>query len=72
MNTITVKVAQYPGEVKEFVISEGSTVRDALNIAGISFGAEQAVTLNGEDVGVGATVTNGSVVLVTKRLKGAC
>ena len=71
MNTITVKVAQYPGEIKEFALEEGSTVGDALRIAGITVSAEQSITLNDESVSTNARITNGSIILVTKRLKGA-
>ena len=71
MNTITVKVAQYPGEIKEFALEEGSTVGDALRIAGITVSAEQSITLNDESVSTNERITNGSIILVTKRLKGA-
>jgi len=36
MNAISVKVANFPGEVKEISVSAGSTIRQCFEIAGIT------------------------------------
>ena len=69
---ITVKVVQYPGEVKEYAVEAGSTVRDILGLAGIVCGAEQAITVNGEEALPATIVNEAGLIAVTKRLKGAC
>ena len=38
---LKIKVGVFPGKVEEFVVENGTTVREALELAGISVGAEQ-------------------------------
>lgn len=68
MNTL--KIGKFPGEIKEYCVSEGITVRDALSLAGIEIGDEMEVKLDGSAVSMDKTINNGNLLLVTKRLKG--
>jgi len=67
----TIKIGTFPGELKEYVVENGTTVAEALALAGLTVGAEQEVKLDGEVVSTSDVVDGGSLLLVTKRLKGA-
>ena len=66
----TIKIGKFPGEINEFVLEEGTTVKEALAMAHIEVENEQEVKMDGAVVDVNS-VANGSLLLVTKRLKGA-
>lgn len=68
---LTLKIGNFPGELKEFAVEKGTTVADALAMASISVGAEQEIKLDGEVVGASDPLESGNLLLVTKRLKGA-
>lgn len=69
---ITIKIGTFPGELKNFALEDGSTVSQALTAAGITIGNEQEVKLDGEVVSMEDTIDSfSSLLLVTKRLKGA-
>lgn len=66
----TIKIGKFPGEINEFVLEEGTTVKEALKMAHIEVEREQEVKMDGAVVDMDS-VANGSMLLVTKRLKGA-
>lgn len=70
---LKIKVGVFPGKVEEFAVEDGTTVAEALEMAGISVGAEQEVKVDGTVTDYNETIpSNASMVLVTKRIKGAC
>lgn len=70
---LKIKVGVFPGKVEEFVVENGTTVREALELASISVGAEQEVKIDGVPVDYNSEIpSEASMVLVTKRIKGAC
>ena len=70
---LKIKVGVFPGKVDEFVVENGTTVREALDLAGISVSAEQEVKVDGVPVDYNTEIpSEASMVLVTKRIKGAC
>lgn len=66
-----IKIGTFPGRTENYVLEDGTTVRKALEMANISVGDEQEVKLDGEVISMDDTVDGGSLLLVTKRLKGA-
>ena len=70
---LKIKVGVFPGKVDEFVVEDGTTVREALELAGISVEAEQEVKVDGVATDYNSEIpSTASMVLVTKRIKGAC
>ena len=70
---LKIKVGVFPGKVDEFVVENGTTVREALELAGISVSAEQEVKVDGVTTDYNTEIpSTASMVLVTKRIKGAC
>lgn len=68
-----IKIGHFPGAINEFGIEDGTTVREALKTAGIAISTEQEVKIDGEAVDLESTVPSGAkLLLVTKRIKGAC
>ena len=69
---IKIKEGVFPGKVDEFVVENGTTVREALEQAGISEGDEQEVKVDGVATDYNTEIpSTASMVLVTKRIKGA-
>lgn len=70
---LKIKVGVFPGKVDEFVVENGTTVREALELAGITVSDEQEVKVDGVATDYNAEIpSTASMVLVTKRIKGAC
>ena len=70
---LKIKVGVFPGKVDEFVVEDGTTVREALDLAGISVSADQEVKVDGVAADYNSEIpSEASMVLVTKRIKGAC
>lgn len=70
---LKIKVGVFPGRVEEFVVENGTTVAEALSMANIALGSEQEVKVDGTATSLDATIPEtASMVLVTKRIKGAC
>lgn len=65
------KIGTFPGRLENYAVEDNTTVRQALEMAGITVGEEQEVKLDGEAVSLDAVVSGGRMLLVTKRLKGA-
>lgn len=69
---LNVKVGMFPGRLEDYALEEGTTVREALEMAGITVGEEQEIKLDGEVVSGDTKLTVGSgVLIVAKRIKGA-
>lgn len=66
----TLKVGTFPGTLKEIVIEDTATVKDALKIAGISVESDQEIKFDGVITDLNSSVANGTLLIVTKRLKG--
>ena len=70
---LKIKIGVLKGREEEFVVEDGTTVREALNLAGISVSAEQEVKVDGVPADYNSEIpSEASMVLVTKRIKGAC
>lgn len=67
----TIKAGTFPGEMKEYAITNETTVQQVLDMAGISYGAETVVTGDSNEVRLDALASNINYLVVTKRLKGA-
>lgn len=69
-NTNTVKIGVMPGRIEEFAIEEGTTVLQALEIAGLEVG-EFEIKIDGSTASESDTITQGTnVILLTKKVKG--
>lgn len=66
----TMKIGTFPGRLEEYVVEDGTTVRQALELANIEVTEEQEVKMDGTPVSMD-DVASGNMLLVTKRLKGA-
>ena len=73
MNTmLNVQIGTFPGQINNYALEEGTTVRAALETAGLTVGDEQEVKLDGVAVSLDAVLpSTAKLLLVTKRLKGA-
>ena len=70
---LKVKIGVFPGRVEEFVVEDGTTVKQALEMANITVGEEQEVKIDGTSASYEQVIPEtASMVLVTKRIKGAC
>lgn len=71
--TVTVKVGVFPGKVTEFAVEVGSTVADALALAGLEQSTEQDIKVNDEVVSATFRIQpDTEVIVLAKRIKGAC
>lgn len=70
---LNLKIGKFPGRIDSFTLEDGTSVRDALNIAGVDFDEfETSVKLDDQIVSLDSTITpNAQMLLVTKRIKGA-
>lgn len=66
----TLKIGKFPGRLNEFAVEEGTTVAQALELAGIAVEAEQEIKLDDEVVSTSDKVDGGAILIVTKRIKG--
>ena len=71
MNTITVKVAKVPGAVSEVVLNEGATVKEAIELAGISLASNETVKVGTNDADLNTPVNDGDYVVVSAGAKSA-
>ena len=65
----TIKIGVMPGRIEEYAIEDGTTVAQALEIAGLSADGYE-VKQDGNTVTDLNSVANGNVILLTKRVKG--
>ena len=72
-NMLKVKIGVFPGRVEEFVVEDGTTVKQALEMANITVSEEQEVKIDGTSASYEQVIPEtASMLLVTKRIKGAC
>ena len=68
---IRVSVGTYPGgEIKDYALGAHETVRDALAKAGINVGNDAEVRVDGELVSMNSPLSEGDLVIVSKKVKG--
>jgi len=69
---ISIKIGKFPGKLDNYTLEDGTTVAEALEMAGLSVGDEQEIKLDGEVVNMNDIIEDdANMLLVTKRLKGA-
>lgn len=69
-NTLTIKVGVVPGAINEFVMEEGATVGQALELAGLT-ATGYDVRMDGVSVQLDATILSTSkVIVLVKQIKG--
>lgn len=66
---INVKVGMLPGRIGKYQLASGSTVRDALSVAGLEADAED-VRVNGQPVQLDQPLATDATVAVLKRTRG--
>ena len=66
---LNVKVGTMPGRVNEFAFEEGTTVRKALEVAGLTTEGYQ-IKVNGVEEGLESTLSDGDLILLVKQIKG--
>ena len=71
LDSITVKVVQFPGAVRELMLNGDRSLGAALTMAGVTVAAGMQVQLNGEVVtNRGTQLDDQDQVVVTKNVKG--
>lgn len=70
VDTISVRVAQIGGEIKEIALEEGSTIEDALNAAGIDPNGGQRIRVDGETAELQDELEDGDYVTLSGKIKG--
>lgn len=70
MEFINVQVGKMPGEIKAYALEAGSTVADALSIAGIDMTTGWEIRVNNDKAEMDTVLNNNAVVIVTKMIKG--
>lgn len=70
MGYITVEITKVPGAMKKVTLEPGATVADALRVAEIEAGAGYEIRLDNDVVTATTPVEDGSVIIVTKMVKG--
>ena len=65
----SIKIGVMPGRIEEYVLEDGTTVAQALEIAGLSADGYE-VKQDGNTVEDLNSLANGNVILLTKRVKG--
>lgn len=68
---IFVKVAVVPGRTQEIALSEGASIADALDVAGVSVDSTQTIKYNGQTAGDDTIVSDGGRIIIAKGAKGA-
>ncbi len=68
---ITVKIIRIPGgSVNEIGLEGGKTITEALAIADVTVGGQEAVTLNGSSAEGSVRLSDGDRIVVSKSAKG--
>lgn len=66
---LNLKVGMMPGKLVEVAVEEGTTVREAFSIAGISVDNHD-IRLDGSKIGFDDSITSGALLVATKQIKG--
>lgn len=67
---MTVKIGMFPGRINEYAIENGTTVAEALELAGIEVTSEQEIKFDGRSMSGNDVLTKDGTLIVTKRIKG--
>jgi sulfur carrier protein ThiS len=67
----TLRVGIMPGKIQEVAVASGSTVADALEVAGLDAKGYD-IKVDGAKVDASASVDNANLVLLVKQVKGNC
>ena len=70
MRNLTVKVAKMPGKIVEVAVPEGSTARDAIDIAEMELTDGYTLKINETPADGSDKLQNGDLVLISKNWKG--
>lgn len=73
---IEIRIGQFPGEVKSYIVAEGTTVGEAIKFAGVDVvlrtGDNMQIKLDGNVVDENSVLNSYSkLLLISKNLKGA-
>ena len=69
-HTVTVKVGQMPGRIEEYIVEQGATVEQVIEVAALNTNGYD-VKLNGNTVtDLSTTLYDASVVLLVRQVKG--
>ena len=69
-NYITVQITKVPGAMKTLSLENGSTVEDALTIAELEVATGYEIRVDDEIATRDTVLEDGSVVVITKMIKG--
>lgn len=70
MGYITVDVGKLGCEIKTFTLEEGTTVTEAINLAGYTVESGYEIRVDGEVANGSETLADGATVVITKMIKG--
>lgn len=70
MDYISVRVGEVPGSITEVMLNGDRTVEAALEAAGLSIGNREA-KVDGDPATLDTRLSDGSTVLLVKKIKGA-
>lgn len=70
MQTITIKVGKVPGTIQEVVVTNGTSVNEVLEIAGITDVEGYELRAGGSNVTSDAVLTQDTSLLLMKQIKG--
>lgn len=68
---IIIKVAPIGEATREVTVAAGTTVQEALNIAGVELNG-RSITLNGSEIGASTVLTAGGTLFLMNKAKGGC
>lgn len=69
-NTFEVKVARVGGALQTFLVEEGTTVEEVLEMADIPTGQYERIRVNGETADIEDVVESGDLVTLSGKIKG--
>jgi len=67
---MTIKIGKIMGSITEYVFEAGTTVSQALEIAGLTDVNGYAIKLDGEDVQLDTVIDGGEYLLLSRLIKG--
>lgn len=70
MGYLTVQITKVPGAMKTLTLENGATVKDALAAAELEVAQGYEIRVDDEIATVDTALENGSVIVITKMIKG--
>ena len=70
MGYLTVQITKVPGAMKTLTLENGATVKDALAAAELEVAQGYEIRVDDEMATVDTALENGSVIVITKMIKG--